>query len=83
MRRHERLNQEMHALMLIAAILSLLSLIGFVLSITSGLITAGVDGVFLVLVCLMTGTIFGLLALSMAVQAGYVPVPARFQKAHK
>jgi len=69
--------------MLIAAILSLLSLIGLVLSITSGLLTAGVDGVFLVLVCLMTGTIFGLLALSMAAQAGYIPVPARFQKAHK
>ena len=69
--------------MLIAAILSLLSLIGLVLSITSGLVTAGVDGVFLVLVCLMTGTIFGLLALSMAAQAGYVPVPARFRKAHK
>ena len=83
MRRYKRLNQEMHALMLIAAILSLLSLIGLVLSITSGLVTAGVDGVFLVLVCLMTGTIFGLLALSMAAQAGYVPVPARFRKAHK
>ena len=70
MRRYKRLNQEMHALMLIAAILSLLSLIGLVLSITSGLVTAGVDGGFPVLGCLRTGAVFGRLALWMGAQAG-------------
>jgi hypothetical protein len=69
--------------MLIAAILALLSLVGLVLTITSGLLTSGVDGLFLLLVCLLTGTIFGLIALSGAMQAGYIPAPARFRKAHK
>lgn len=52
--------------MLIAAILALLSLIGLILSITSGLLTAGIDGLFMVLVCLLTLAIFGLMTLSMA-----------------
>jgi hypothetical protein len=69
--------------MLIAAVLSLLSLVGLILTIVSGLATSGVDGLFLILVCLLTGTIFGLIALSMAADAGYIPVPARFRKAHK
>lgn len=68
--------------MLIAAFLSLLSLVGLVLSITSGLITAGVDGLFVVLVCLLMFVIFGGNALSIGVKLGYIPVPARFRKAH-
>jgi hypothetical protein len=69
--------------MLIPAILALLALVGLVLSITSGLVTAGVDGVFIILVCLMTLAIFGGLALRIAVEAGYIPVPARFKTSHK
>lgn len=69
--------------MLIAAFLSLLSLVGLILTIVSGLATSGIDGIFLILVCLLTGTVFGLIALSAAAEAGYVPVPARFRKAHK
>lgn len=69
--------------MLIAALLSLLSLVGLILSISSGLITAGIDGLFVVLVCLLIGTVFGLIALSMAAKAGYIPVPARFRKTQK
>ena len=80
MRHFKRLSQEMFALMLIAAFLALLSLVGIVLTFTSGLATSGVDGLFLILVCLLTGTIFGLTALSMAAKAGYLP---RFGKAHK
>jgi hypothetical protein len=68
---------------LISACLSVLALVGLVLSITSGLITAGVDGVFIVLVCLLMAVIFGVNALSTAASAGYLPVPARFRKEHK
>lgn len=63
--------------MLIAAILSLLSLAGLVLTITSGLATSGVDGLFLVLVCLLTAAVFGYQALA---QGGFL---ARLGKAHK
>ncbi len=69
--------------MLIAALLSLFSLVGLILSFTSGLAFAGVDGLFAILVCLVTGTIFGLTAISTAAKAGYLPVPARFRKAAK
>jgi hypothetical protein len=68
--------------MLIAAFLALVSLVGLVLSITSGLIFAGVDGLFIVLVCLLMAAIFGGNALSTAARLGYIPVPARFRKAH-
>lgn len=67
---------------LISACLSVLCLVGLVLSITSGLVTAGVDGLFVVLVCLLMAVIFGLNALSTAASAGF-PLPARFRKAHK
>jgi hypothetical protein len=73
----------MLSLVLVAAVISLLSLVGLVLTVVSGLITAGVDGVFLVLVCLLTGTVFGLLALYLAAQAGFLPVPARFKSTEK
>lgn len=69
--------------MLIAAILALLSLAGLILSVTSGLLTAGIDGIFIVLVCLLTLAIFGLLALSMAAKAGYIPLPSRLRGNHK
>jgi hypothetical protein len=69
--------------MLIPAILALLGLAGLILSITSGLVTAGVDGVFIILVCLMTMAIFGGLVLRLAVAAGYIPVPARFKASSK
>jgi hypothetical protein len=69
--------------MLIAAILALLSLIGLILTFTSGLLTAGVDGIFMILVCLITLAVFGGIALSLGVQGGYIPVPARFRHNHK
>jgi hypothetical protein len=77
MRLSKHLNQEMSALMLIAAFLSLLSLVGLVLTVTSGLATSGIDGIFLILVCLLTAAVFGYQALS---QGGLL---ARFGKAHK
>lgn len=63
--------------MLTAAVIALLSLVGLVLTITSGLVTAGVDGLFAVAVCLLMLAIFGLLALSLAAKGGYLPLPGR------
>ncbi|MGB7022910.1 MAG: hypothetical protein WBD73_03855 [Candidatus Acidiferrales bacterium] len=45
-----------------------LSLLGLVWDITSGLITSGVDGLLLLLVCLMMGGIFSLQLLILAWQ---------------
>ena len=69
--------------MLISGVLALLSLVGLILSITSGLVTAGVDGIFIVLVCLLTLAIFGLTTLSMAAKAGFLPLPGRLRRSHK
>lgn len=69
--------------MLIAGVLALLSLAGLVLSFTSGLVTAGVDGIFIVLVCLLMLAIFGLMTLSMAAKAGLLPLPAGMRRGHK
>ncbi|HEV2287518.1 MAG TPA: hypothetical protein VGR81_01035 [Candidatus Acidoferrales bacterium] len=43
-----------------SVILVLLSLLGLVWDVASGLITSGVDGILLALVCLMMGGIFSL-----------------------
>lgn len=69
--------------MLIAGVLALLSLVGLILSFTSGLVTAGIDGIFIVLVCLLTLAIFGLTSLSLAVKAGFLPLPARLRRSPK
>jgi hypothetical protein len=65
--------------MLIAGIIALLSFVGLILTFTSGLLTAGVDGIFILLVCLLSLVIFGGLAFSLAVKAGYIPLPARLR----
>jgi hypothetical protein len=72
----------MFQVMLIAAILAILSLVGLILSVTSGLVTAGVDGLFIVLVCLLTLVIFGGLAFSMAAKNGYIPRPSKLRRKH-
>jgi hypothetical protein len=77
MRLFQRHSQETLPLMLIASVLALLSLAGLVLTFTSGLALSGIDGLFLILVCLLTAAIFGYQALS---QGGFL---ARFGKAHK
>lgn len=46
-----------------------LSLLGLIWDITSGLITSGVDGLLLLLVCLMMGGIFSLQLLILAWQS--------------
>lgn len=69
--------------MLIPAILAVLSIIGLVLTVTSGLVTSGIDGLFMVLVCLLALAIFGGLALRSAADAGYLPIPARLKGSRK
>jgi|GEM_PF-6844529 Zn-dependent protease with chaperone function len=47
-------------------VIVVLSLLGLIWDFTSGLITSGVDGLFLLLVCLMMGGIFSLQLLILA-----------------
>ena len=49
-------------------VIVVLSLLGLIWDFTSGLITSGVDGLFLLLVCLMMGGIFSLQLLILAWQ---------------
>lgn len=44
----------------ISIVMLILSVLGIVWDIASGLITAGIDGIFLLLVCLMIGAIFAI-----------------------
>ncbi|HVB98969.1 MAG TPA: hypothetical protein VNJ12_06500 [Candidatus Dormibacteraeota bacterium] len=60
--------------MLIAGFLALLSIVGLILSFTSGLVASGIDGIFIVLVCLLMLAIFGLTTLSLAAKSGLLPV---------
>ena len=45
---------------IIAFVMVLLSLLGVIWDIASGLILSGIDGIFLLLVCLMIGAVFSL-----------------------
>jgi hypothetical protein len=53
---------------LFAAIIVILSLLGLIWDFTSGLITSGVDGLLLLLVCLMMAGLFSLQHLLLARQ---------------
>lgn len=50
----------------VALVMVLLSVLGLVWDFASGLITAGIDGIFLLLICLMVGGIFSLQLLYLA-----------------
>jgi hypothetical protein len=50
----------------IALVMVLLSLLGVVWDIASGLLISGIDGIFLLLVCLMMGGVFSLQLLYLA-----------------
>ncbi len=57
-------------LMIISAVVVLLSLGGIVWDVTSRLLFNGIDGIMLLLVCLMMGGVFSLFMLSIARTAG-------------
>lgn len=50
----------------ISVVMLILAVLGIVWDIASGLITAGIDGIFLLLVCLMIGGVFSLQLLYLA-----------------
>ena len=58
----------------LCAFVVILSVWGVVWSITTGLLTSGIDGIMLFAICLMTAGIFGFMLLFMLWQAGYIPV---------
>jgi hypothetical protein len=51
----------------------LLSVVGIVWNITSGLLTSGIDGIMLLFICLMMGGIFSLMLVVMLWPAGLIP----------
>lgn len=51
----------------------LLSLVGIIWDVASGLLTSGIDGIMLAAVCLMTAGIFALMLLVVLHQAGLLP----------
>ncbi len=63
----------MFLLLIICAILALLALLGLVWDIWSGLIRSGVDGLMLLLVCLLIGGMFAGQALLLARKARLLP----------
>ena len=50
----------------ISVVMIVLSVLGLIWDFASGLITSGVDGIFLLLVCLMIGGVFSLQLLYLA-----------------
>ena len=57
----------------ICAFFALLCVLGIVWSITSGLLTSGIDGILMLTVCLMMAGIFGLMLLLQLINAGILP----------
>jgi TRAP-type C4-dicarboxylate transport system permease small subunit len=57
----------------ICGFFALLCVLGIIWSITSGLLTSGIDGIMLLFVCLMMAGIFGLMLLFHLSQAGILP----------
>jgi hypothetical protein len=58
-----------------------LSLVGIVWCITSGLLFSGVDGILLVIICLMMAGVFALQILLSALEAGWIKRPSKDKKA--
>ena len=67
-------------LVIISFFFLVLSLIGIVWCITSGLLLSGVDGILLVIICLMMAGIFALQIFLIALQAGWIKLPSRDKK---
>jgi hypothetical protein len=62
-------------LLAICVIFTLLALAGIVWDITSGLLTSGLDGIMLIMICLMIGGVFSLEILLVADDAGWIRLP--------
>ena len=68
-------------LAIISLFFLVLSLIGIVWCFTSGLLASGVDGILLVIICLMIAGVFALQIFLVALQAGWIKLPSRDKKA--
>ncbi len=62
-------------LLAICVIFTLIALAGIVWDITSGLLTSGLDGIMLIMICLMIGGVFSLEILVVADDAGWIKLP--------
>jgi len=67
-------------LALISLFFLLLSLIGILWCFTSGLLASGVDGILLVIICLMMAGVFALQIFLLGLQAGWIKLPSRDKK---
>jgi hypothetical protein len=67
----------------ICGLFILLALWGIVWDITSGLLTSGIDGIMLLIVCAMMAGIFFLIMLTELTKAGILPTPAFLRPAPK
>ncbi len=67
-------------LAIISLFFLVLSLIGIVWCITSGLLAGGVDGILLIGICLMMAAIFALQLFLIALKAGWVKLPSHDKK---
>jgi len=63
----------MLSLVIVCALLALLALAGLVWDVWSGLLTSGVDGLLILLVCLLVGGVFAAQAVLVAWKAGWLP----------
>ena len=68
-------------LIIVCVFFVLLSFLGIVWDIESRLLVSGIDGIMLLLVCLITLAIFGIMLLVVLVQVGVIPVPGSKSKA--
>lgn len=69
--------------MLIPAILAILSLAGLIVSFTAGLVREGMDGLFIMIVCLIAFVYFGGVTLSTAARNGRLPLLSRLRRDHR
>jgi hypothetical protein len=67
----------------ICGVFILLALWGIVWDITSGLLTSGIDGIMLLIVCAMMAGIFFLIMLMELTKSGIIPTPAFLRPAPK
>ena len=65
----------------ICVVFVLLSVVGIIWDITSGLLASGIDGIMLAAVCLMMAGIFSLMLLVILHQAGLLPKFAKLKAA--
>jgi len=67
-------------LLILYAVLVVLSLLGIVWDIASGLLTSGLDGIFLLLICLSMAGVFALMLLHTAKSMGLLKPLKMFQR---